>query len=79
MKNAMVDVRNHIVAALERLGEEDIKPDDLKRAAAISELAKTFTDTVRVEIEAMKLLSVTDQLPAPLRAKPFESIEHGQG
>lgn len=78
MKNAMVDVRNHIVAALERLGEEDIKPDDLKRAAAVSELAKTFTDTVRVEIEAMKLLSVKDQLPAPLRPKPFESIEHGQ-
>jgi hypothetical protein len=66
MKNAMVDVRNHLVAALERLGENELKPEDIKRADAISNLARTYTETVRVELEAMKALGVKDKLPAPL-------------
>ena len=43
MKNTLTDLNNHLFAQLERLGEEDLKGDELQeeinRAKAISDIA----------------------------------------
>ncbi len=70
MKNKMADVRNHLVAMMELLGSDDVKPDDLARAKAISELAQTYTNTVKVEIDARRLAGLEAELPVVLEHKP---------
>lgn len=50
MKNKLVDLRNHLFAALEALADED-KPMDIARAKAISEVAQTIIDSAKVEVD----------------------------
>jgi hypothetical protein len=66
MKNTMTDVRNHLVAMMERLGDQDASKEDIERAKALSELAQTFTNTVRVEIDARRMAGMENELPAAL-------------
>lgn len=60
MKNKIIDLNNHLFAQLERLGDEDLKPDDLekeiKRAKAITGVASAIVDSGRVTVDAMKLM-----------------------
>ncbi|MBR9923693.1 hypothetical protein [Vreelandella venusta] len=60
MKNKIDDLRNHLFAQLERLGDESIKGDALKeeiqRARAVSDVSAQIVDTARAENERLKLL-----------------------
>lgn len=60
MKNRMSDVRNHLVAMLEKLGDEDCKPEDLERAKLTSEVAQTYINAVKVEVDAYKVAGRID-------------------
>lgn len=71
MKNKIDDLRNHLFAQLERLGDESIKGDALKeeiqRAKAVSEVSAQIVDTARAENERLKLIKRapgSDFLPA---------------
>jgi hypothetical protein len=64
MKNKMGDVRDHLVAMMERLGEKDCTAEDLARAKGLSELAQVYTNTVKVEVDARKLLGPGEMPPA---------------
>ncbi|WP_286903146.1 hypothetical protein [Vreelandella sedimenti] len=71
MKNKIDDLRNHLFAQLERLGDETIKGDALKeeiqRARAVSEVSAQVVDTARAENERLKIIKRapgTDFLPA---------------
>jgi hypothetical protein len=57
MKNKMEDLRNHLFAQLERLGDETTPPskEEIERARAVSEVAKTLIDTARVEVDFLKV------------------------
>lgn len=67
MKNKMADVRDHLVAMMERLGEEDATELDIAKAKAISDLAQTYTNTVKVELHARELAGApAGQLPSVL-------------
>lgn len=70
MKNKMQDVRNHLVAMMERLGDDDADEKDIQRAKALSELATTYTRTVSVEIDARRAAGLENTLPSAL------TIEH---
>lgn len=70
MKNKMVDVRNHLVEMMELLNSTDVKPEDLARAKVLSELAQTYTNTVRCEIEARKIAGLEKTLPSVLEHRP---------
>jgi hypothetical protein len=72
MKNKMGDVRDHLVAMMERLGDKDCTAEDLAKAKALSELAQTYTNTVKVEVDARKLLQPS-QLPPAIAALPAPS------
>lgn len=77
MKNKISDLRNHMFAALERLGEPDITEEELKkeveRSRAISELGKVIVESAKTEVlyarftgkgksESTKFLEGTDEI-----------------
>ncbi|QNL13358.1 hypothetical protein [Microcystis phage vB_MaeS-yong1] len=67
MKNKMADVRDHLVAMMELLGEKDATELDIAKAKAISELAQTYTNTVKVELQAREIVGgKAVQLPEAL-------------
>ncbi len=72
MKNRVSDVRNHLVAMLEALGDEGAAPEDMertiKRAQAVSNVAAQYTAAVRVELDAIRLMDDTNLLPDSIDA-----------
>lgn len=67
MKNKMADVRDHLVAMMELLGEKDATELDIAKAKAISDLAQTYTNTVKVELQAREMVGgKAAQLPEVL-------------
>lgn len=67
MKNKVSDVRNHLVAMLEALGDESADSESMertiKRAQAASGVAAQYTAAVRVELDAIRLMDDTGLLP----------------
>lgn len=59
MKNKISDLRDHMFAQLERLGQEDLTEEDLKkeisRAQAISEVGKVIVESAKTEVMYAKL------------------------
>lgn len=64
MKNKMSDVRNHLVAMLEELGDPACTPEVIERAKATAAIATVFTGTVKVELDALRLADEIGILPA---------------
>lgn len=66
MKNTLGDLNNHLFAQLERLGDEDLKGEDLQeeisRAKAITSVATQIINNGSLVLEAKKML--TDNLDA---------------
>ncbi len=58
-KNSLKDLNNHLFAQMERLGDEDITQEDLKkeveRAKAINGIAKNIIDNTRIAMDGVKL------------------------
>lgn len=57
MKNKMSDVRDHLVAMLEDLGDKEADATTIKRAQATALIAEKYIAAVKVEVDARKLLS----------------------
>lgn len=59
MKNSLMDLNNHLFAALERLNDESVSGEVLEqeigRAKAIGDVAVKIIDNARVALEAEKL------------------------
>lgn len=53
MKNKIEDLRNHLFAALEALGDTE-KPMELDRAKAIAEVAQTIINSAKVEVDFLR-------------------------
>lgn len=57
MKNTLSDLNNHLFAQLERLGEEDLDEDEIKkevqRSKAITDVAKVIPIMIAITICAM--------------------------
>lgn len=76
-KNTLSDLNNHLFAQLERLGDEDLSPENLKkeldRAKAINGVAKNIIDNAKVALEGVQMIySGIDQnkpLPDQFRLK----------
>lgn len=58
MKNKLTDLNDHLFAQLERMGDEDLKGDELKqeieRGKAISGVARQVIDNAQLALEAHK-------------------------
>ena len=60
MRNKITDLNNHLFAQLERLGDEDLTPEQLeqeiKRSKSIADISKTIVESNRVAVEAMRVI-----------------------
>ena len=54
MKNKIEDLRNHLFAALEALGDKE-SPMDIERAHAIADVAQTIINSAKVEVDYLKI------------------------
>lgn len=63
MKNKMSDVRDHLVAMLEQLGDQEVKPEVIERAKAASLVANSYIAAVKTEIDALRLADDIGRLP----------------
>lgn len=74
MKNKMSDVRDHLVAALEMLGDEGVAAEEMaqriERAKAISLVAGTYIAAVRTELEAFRVVDETTLASSAIEAAP---------
>jgi hypothetical protein len=67
MKNKMVDVRTHLVAMMERLGDENLPSEKLDQtieaAKATALVAGQYISAVKTEIEAVKIFAEIGKAP----------------
>lgn len=69
----MGDVRDHLVAMLEQLGENEADEKTIERAKATALVADKYIAAVKVEIDARRLLADTGMtLPPVLEASQTE-------
>lgn len=61
MKNKLGDLNNHLFAQLERLSDEDLKPEELERevqrAQAIVNVSDQITSNADLQLKAAKLFA----------------------
>lgn len=69
MKNRLSDLNNHLFAQLERLSDEDLKPDEIdreaKRGEAIVAVADQIIKNASLSIQAAKLVAEYGGNPEP--------------
>jgi len=57
-KNTLNDLNNHLFAQMERLSDEDLSPEDLRkeieRSKAINTVAKSIIDNSRIALDGVK-------------------------
>ena len=74
MKNTLTDLNNHLFAQLERLGDEDLDEEQVKkevqRSKAITDVAKVIVDNGRLALQTMKHLDEYGYLDGGNRAVP---------
>ncbi|MBD1601150.1 hypothetical protein [Pseudomonas typographi] len=72
MKNKLSDLRDHLFVALENLA--DAEGEDLekavKKADAVSNVAKVIVDSARVEVEYMRHVGGLSEGSAFIESKP---------
>ena len=76
MKNTLGDLNNHLFAQLERLGEEDLTDDQLKkeieRSKAVMGIAKNIIDNGSLVLQAHRMMddrmNADEKLPTMLEA-----------
>lgn len=61
MKNKIDDLRNHLFAQLERLGDESLAGDKLKeeisRAKAVKDISGSIIETAKAETDRLQVIS----------------------
>lgn len=61
MKNKLSDLNNHLFEQLERLEDQELSPEDLKkefqRAKAIAGVSEKIIDSAKLALEAQKALA----------------------
>lgn len=64
MKNTLSDLNNHLFACLERLNDENISEDalrkEIKRANAVSDIASNIVANANVQLQAIKYANGQD-------------------
>lgn len=71
MKNTLGDLNNHLFMQLERLGDEDLKGDELaeeiNRAKAVTSVASQIISNGSLVIEAARVFENNDKFNADLK------------
>lgn len=61
MKNRLIDLNNHLFMQIERLGDEELKPEqieaEVKRTDAIVSISQQIIENANLALKAAKLVS----------------------
>lgn len=72
MKNKLEDLHNHLMARLEKLGDEDVKGKDLQdeiaRSKATTDVAVTMIDNAKLALDVERHYARQDRLEREGRA-----------
>ena len=78
MKNKISDLRNHMFAALERLGSDDLTPEQLaleiQKATAISNIGKVLVESAKAEIMYAKMTGQRNEAPTSFLEQDKDGI-----
>lgn len=78
MKNKLQDVRDHLVQAMEALNEEGAEPETVQRAIsrakAMSNVANSYIESVKVEIDAIRVAEDVGLIPSSV-SQPVKMVE----
>jgi hypothetical protein len=77
VKNKMSDVRNHLVAMLEALGDDSVGANTIERAKATALVAGTYINAVKTEIDAIRLADEIGKMPVSV--EPANIIDQRTG
>jgi hypothetical protein len=69
VKNKLSDVRDHLVAMMESLGDPEVGAEVIERAKTMSMVANSFIGAVKVEIDAIRLADEIGMMPASVEAQ----------
>ncbi|MGV8956016.1 MAG: hypothetical protein ACOH2M_33295 [Cypionkella sp.] len=72
MKNKMVDVRDHLVAMMEELGDKSADGQVIERAKATANVAGMYIAAVKTELDAIKLYDDTGRIASVIEAPPMD-------
>ncbi len=79
MKNKISDLRDHLFAALERLGNEDLSKEDLQReierSRAISEVGKVIVESAKTQVLFAKMTHKKEEEPKKFLEEPEDTKE----
>lgn len=68
MRNKLSDVKDHLVAMLEQLGDEKVSAEVVERAKATSLVAGTYISALKTELDALRLADEIGVLPSSVEA-----------
>jgi len=69
-KNKVSDVRDHLVAMLEQLGDPEVKAEVVERAKASALVADKYIAAVKVELDALRLADEIGCIPRVFDSPP---------
>lgn len=79
MKNKISDLRDHMFAQLERLGQDDLSAEDLekeiKRAQAISDVGKVIVESAKTEVMYAKLTGLHNEAPTKFLEQDEDGVK----
>lgn len=78
MKNKLSDVRNHLVAMLESLGDPEVKETVIERAKVTALVADKYIAAVKVEVDACRIAAELDLMPDAIEAPKAIQKQPGQ-
>lgn len=74
MKNKMVDLKNHLFAALERLNDDSLTEEEIKteiaRSQAVAEIGKVIVDGAKTSLLHAKLTGKLKELDDEFNEEP---------
>lgn len=78
---SMKDVRDFLLKQMAELADSEATPEEqaqiIERAKATSQVATTYIQAVKTEIDAIKLYDETGRLPIAVDAPPMEKRDGG--
>ena len=76
---SMKDVREYLLKQMAELADSDATPDEqaarLERAKATSQVAQTYIQAVKIELDAIRVMDETGRLPLSVDA-PARVLRH---
>lgn len=58
-RNKLSDLNDHLFEMIERVKDKDCKEEDIMKAEAVNNVARTIIESAKVELKAMEMLGMS--------------------